>query len=101
MAEMAYRSHGVDCERVAPVLATVFAAQNDSRLRRWLGGCCLGGEKLVSNAICWREAYIRGALRIFENKPPLQSGLCLLLKKGGGGLFLGGYGITLVWLELQ
>ena len=27
--------------------------------------------------------YIRGTLHIFENKPPPQSGPCLLLKKGG------------------
>jgi hypothetical protein len=31
--------------------------------------------------------YIRGELRIFEYKPPPQSGLCLLLKKGGGAYF--------------
>ena len=30
-------------------------------------------------------AYIRGELRVFENKPPPQSGPCLQLKKGGGG----------------
>ena len=37
---------------VAPVLAAVLEAQNESRLRRWLGECYIGGEKLVSTAIC-------------------------------------------------
>ena len=37
---------------VVPVLVAVFEAQNKSRLRRWLDKCYLGGEKLVSNAIC-------------------------------------------------
>ena len=51
---------------------------------------CFSGEKLVSKALCWRGAYIRGALRIFENKPPSLFGPGLLLKKGV--LFSGGYG---------
>ena len=32
-------------------------------------------------------AYIRGALCIFENKPPPQSGPCLMLKKQGRGAY--------------
>ena len=52
---------------VAIVLAHVFEAQNESR---WLGECYTGGEELVSMAVCYRGAYIQGALRVFENKPP-------------------------------
>ena len=59
---------------VTPVLTAVFEAHNESRLRRWLGKCYIRGEKLVSKAICWRGAYIRGALHISENKPSPQSG---------------------------
>ena len=66
---------------VTPVRTAVFEAQNESRLRKWLDKCYIGGEKLVSMAICQR-AYIRGALHIFENKPPPQSGPGLMLKKG-------------------
>ena len=36
---------------VLPVLAAVFEAQNESRLCRWLGEYCIGGEELVSKDI--------------------------------------------------
>ena len=73
-------------------LTAVFEAQNENRLRRWLGKCYIGGEKLVSKAIC----LFQGALRIFENMPPPQSGPCLMLKKG---LFSRGYGNTSVHMR--
>ena len=44
-------------------------------------------QRKVSKAACWREAYVCGTLRIFENKPPPQSDPCLLLQRGGGGYF--------------
>ena len=37
---------------VAPVLASVFEAQKESRLRRCLSECYIGREKLVSKAVC-------------------------------------------------
>ena len=37
---------------VAPVLAAVLEAQNESRFHRCLSKCYIGGEKLVSKAIC-------------------------------------------------
>ena len=37
---------------VAPVLAVVFEVQNESRLHKCLSKCYIGGEKLVSKAIC-------------------------------------------------
>ena len=37
---------------VAPVLAAVFEAQNENRLCRWLCECYIGGEKLISMAVC-------------------------------------------------
>ena len=73
---------------VIPVLTAVFEAQNESRFRRWLDKCYIGGENLVSKAICQSGAYIRGRLRIFENKPPPQSGPYQILKKWG--LIFGG-----------
>ena len=41
-------------------------------------------------------AYIQGKLHILKNKLPSQSGPCFQLKKGGGGLLSGGYGIIIV-----
>ena len=74
------------------VLTAVLEAQNKSRLHTWLGEGYTGGEKLVRKAICYKGAYIRGALCIFENKPPPQSGPCWRHGPdwgggGGGGLF--------------
>ena len=36
---------------VAPDLAAVLEVQNESRLRRWLGECHIGGEKVVSRGV--------------------------------------------------
>ena len=47
---------------VAPVLADLFEAQNESRLD--LGECYIGGEKLVSMAVCQRGLYSRCIARI-------------------------------------
>ena len=38
---------------------------------------------MVSKAICWRGAYIRGELRIFENKPPSPIWAMSSAEKGG------------------
>ena len=37
---------------VVPVLAAVLEAQNDTRPCKWPGKCYIGGEELVSKAIC-------------------------------------------------
>ena len=57
---------------VAPVLVAVFEAKNESRFRRWLGECCIGGEKLVSNTIyCWGEGlHSRHFAHIQKKKKP-------------------------------
>ncbi len=68
---------------VAPLLAAVLELKTRVDSVRWLNERYTGGEEMVSKAICWRGAYIRGELRIFEYKPPPQFGPCLLLKKGG------------------
>ena len=49
-------------------------------------------RKSVSSAICYRGAYIRGALHTFKNEHPPQSGPYLLLERERG-LFSGGYSI--------
>ena len=43
---------------VAPVLAAVFKAQNESRLHRCLSECYICGKKLVSKAVSAREGLI-------------------------------------------
>ena len=74
-----YRSgcyRGVSRTTVVPVLAAVLEAQNESRLARQ----ALYMQRKVSKQCYLLEGdYIRGALRIFENKPPPQS----TAEKGG------------------
>ena len=72
---------------VTPALTTVFEAQNESRLRRWLGKCYLCGGKLVRLSARGGLIFEAHCMRIFENKPSTQSGPCLMLKWGGGAYF--------------
>jgi hypothetical protein len=81
---------------VVPLVAAVLELKK-TRLEsiRWLNERYIGGEetlRLLKQIICWRGLIFEAIeLRIFEHKPLLQSGPYLLLKKGGGGLFSGGY----------
>jgi hypothetical protein len=80
---------------VVPLLAAVLELKTIVDSVRWLNEHYIGGEEMISKAICWRGlSYIRGKLHIFEYKLSPQSGPCLLLKKGGG-LFSGVMTLTI------
>jgi hypothetical protein len=76
---------------VAPLLAAVLELKTRVDSKRALYRRRRDGTK---QSHLLEGAYIQGELHTFEYmyKPPLQSGPYLRLKKGGGGLFSGGYG---------
>ena len=77
---------GVDCETATPVLAAVFEAQNESRLRRWLGVCYLGGEKLVT--LSARGGLIFKVFCAYSKiSPPSSLDHVYCWKRGGGTYF--------------
>ena len=56
---------------VAPVPATVFEAQNKSRLCRWLGKCYIGREKLVT--LSARGGVVFDALCAYSKKKAISA----------------------------
>jgi hypothetical protein len=61
--------------------------QNDNRLRTMAKLSLYRQKRDDKESHLLEGAYIRGKLRMLENKPPPLSGPCLLLKGGGGGAY--------------
>ena len=61
---------------VALIIAAVLESQNESRIHTilWLGMCYIGGEMLISKAICWRELNFKAfSLRSKVNHLPMST----------------------------